>query len=240
MQVTCPQCGAAITAVTETSFYRCPFCTSSFVVQDGTGIRQYTFTCDLDDRIAWTSLSEALAEMEVRKNIEKVSCEHRLLPFWLFSLPDGTNRLVYAGAADLPGVAGVTLPGSDLEFTTPEMELPHFALTAAGAIARAGIKEPLQTSLLYLPMYSLTYRYAGTDYEALVSAADRRCCLAAAPPADRTEIPARHIAMICIFAAILIIEAATIHDLVWRGAAFAGSFAISYPMFYAMLRREIL
>lgn len=239
MQVACPQCGAGINAVTESSFYRCPFCTSSFVVRDGAGIRQYTFLCAQDDRIAWSALAEHLAQIGAAGEIVNVSCELMLAPFWMFALHNGSNRLLYAGNAEQPETCGITLPGGDLMYVPQGMDLPPVDVTLPEALSRAGIDEPRQTSLLYLPIYRLSYRYAGTPYEAIVSAADRKCYTVITPPADRMQIPAQHIVMICSFAAILVIEGFAIRDVLWRMAAFALTFAVSYPLCHAMLRKEL-
>lgn len=238
MQVACPQCGADINALTESSFYRCPFCTSSFVVQDGAGIRQYTFRCTRDDRIAWSALAEALAEKGATKEIEKVSCDLLLLPFWMFSLKNGSNRLVYAGTVDLPETGGLTLPGGDLEFVPQGMDVSPAAITSSEALSRTGIQDLRQTSLVYPPLYRLSYRYAGTPYEAIVSATDRKCYTVTTPLAASMQIPVRHITMICSFTAILIIEGFAIRNILWRAAAFALTFSVSYPLFNSMLRRE--
>ncbi len=237
MQVACPHCGAPETALTESRFYRCDYCGSSYVLQGEQGIRQYVCSHRRDDRLAWSALADHLERNRVESSPEKGGVEFLLIPFWCFTLESGVTRMIPAIPPLVPEVATVTLPGVDLQFplsgeevAPPEIPLAHAEQGVAGAITRR--------FLVHLPLYLLSYTSQGAPFQALVSGMDRKVYAGTLPPGIMIVIPRGHLLMVGLYILVLVMEALAIRPPEWRGVAFLLTALAAWPLGYAILRRE--
>lgn len=239
MKVACPQCGAPVEALTETRFLRCPFCASSFTVQGGAGLLHYCFAHERDDRIAWSALQEHLEANGADPAIERDSIDLADCPFWLFTLDNGEKRMMPACRHPWGDLPAVTLPGGDLLFVPEGKDLPPPDIPLAEASHKLATGRSVRQSMVHLPLYFLDYGSAGHSCRAVVSAIDRKVYLLDSPVSLELHIPTAHIVMIAVFAAVLFCEGLAVRNLAWRGAAFAITCAVLYPIYFAMLKREV-
>ena len=238
MQVACPQCGAPVTAQTETRFYRCAFCASAFVIQGERGIDQYTFSHQRDDRLAWSALAEHLERNRVETALEKGPVEFFSVPFWCFTLGSGSTRLAPATPLLLPELSGVTLPGGDLRFPQPGEEFPPPEITLADAERGLNGSAITRRFLVHLPLYILSYTSQGVPFQALVSGADRKVYARTLPAVRGITVPQSHFLMIGLYVVVLVIEGLAIRRLEWRALAFVLTGVAAWPLWYAIIRRE--
>ena len=238
MQVACPQCGAPVTAQTETRFYRCAYCSSAFVIQGERGIDQFTFSHQRDDRIAWSALAEHLERNRVETAMEKGPVEFLSVPFWCFTLDSGVTRMAPAMPPTLPELSVVALPGGDLRFPQPGEEFPPPEVTLADAERGLNGSSIARRFLVHLPLYLLTYTSQGVPYQALVSGADCKVYAQRLPAERGITIPHCHFLMIGLYVVILVIEGLAIRRLEWRSLAFVLTGLAAWPLCYAILRRE--
>ena len=238
MQVACPQCGAPVTAQTETRFYRCAFCASAFVIQGGRGVDQFAFTHQRDDRLAWSALTEHLERNRVETALEKGAVEFFTAPFWCFTLDSGATRIAPAIPPPLPEVARVTLPGGDLQFPQPGEEFSPPVVSLADAERCLNGSSIARRFLVYLPLYLLSYTSQGVTCQALVSGADRKVYARTLPAEMEIVIPRHHVLMIGLYLVVLVIEGLAIRRLEWRAVAFILTGLATWPLCYSILRRE--
>ena len=238
MPVACPQCGAPVTAQTETRFYRCAYCSSAFVIQGEQGIDQYTFSHGRDDRFAWSALAEHLERNRVETALEKGPVEFLFVPYWCFTLDSGANRMVPAMPLALPELSAVTLPGGDLRFPLTSEEFPPPEVSLAVAERDLTGSSIAGRFLVHLPLYILSYASHGVPFQALVSGADRKVYVRSLPPARGIRIPQSHFMMIGLYVVILVIEGLTIRRMEWRALAFVLTGFASWSFGYTFLRRE--
>ena len=231
MNVACPQCGAPVAVLTETRFLRCPFCTSSFTVQEGRGILEYRFAHERDDRLAWSALVAAVEQHADDQAVTRDGCSFEQLPFWLVTLPAGEQRLVQARKHPWGALPAVSLPGGDLLFVTAEDQLPSpdIPLAAAGGGS---------VRLVYLPLYFLTYHQGSVPARAVVCGVDGRHYALTQLAPRQTTVPTLHVALIAGLALALLAEALLIRGVPVRAAAFAVTLGLCYPAFAAVLQRE--
>ena len=237
MTLTCPQCGAPVEARTETRFHHCPFCTSSFVAEEGRGIAEYFLAHNRDDRLAWSTLASTLEGGGNDSPVERLGCEYLVAPFWL-SRSGGETRLVPALRHPWFGMASLVLPGGDLlhvpkgsYFTPPDIPVAEALGDEAG-------KEPASLALVHLPLYLLTLRAGSVDCRAVVSAVDRRTYLLDFLPRGTVTLPLHHVALVAGYALLLVIVGLAVKNHLHRAIAFAVIFGAAYPSLCAFLRRE--
>jgi hypothetical protein len=238
VQVACPQCGAPVTAQTETRFYRCAFCASAFVIQGERGIDQYTFSHQRDDRLAWSALAEHLERNRVETALERGPVEFLSVPFWCFTLNNGSNRLALATSLQLPELSGVTLPGGDLRFPQPGEEFPPPEVSLADAERGLNNSAITRRFLVHLPCYILAYTSQGVSFQTLVSGTDRKVYALTLPAVKGITIPHSHFLMIGLYVVLLVVEGLAIRRLEWRALAFVLTGLAAWPLCYAIIRRE--
>jgi hypothetical protein len=240
VQVLCPQCGAPVEALTESRFYRCPFCASSFVVHDGKGLAEYTFRHVRDDRQAWSALTSYLETRQFTDPVEQISVDYLTFPFWMVSRNGDRRRLIPAMEHSFPEIALVTLPAGDLVFPDDTGAYPEPSVSPAQAIERMSADEgPGKWSLVFLPLYFLEFRAADQAYTAIFSGPDGRVFAGGHPVPTGTLLPVRHVVMIACFALLLISEGFLIRNHLTRAGAFLLSFALFYPVYRTLLKKEI-
>jgi DNA-directed RNA polymerase subunit RPC12/RpoP len=241
VQVLCPQCGAPVEALTESRFYRCPFCASSFVVHEGKGLAEYTFRHVRDNRQAWSALTSYLETSLFTDPFEQISVDFLGFPFWMFSRNGDRRRLIPAMEHPFPEISHVTLPAGDLVFLKDTGEYPEPSLSPTQAMERIPADERTGTwSLVFLPLYFLKYQASGQSYTAIVSGPDGRVFASGHPEPTGTRLPVRHVVMIVCFTLLLIIEGLLVRDYLMRAGAFLLSFALFYPVYRMQLKKEIL
>jgi hypothetical protein len=232
----CPQCGAPVEARTETRFHHCPFCTSSFVAEQGVGVAEYCLTHGRDDRLAWSALASALGE-ESELWVETGGCEYLVAPFWL-SRSGGGQRLVPALRHPWFEQTSLVLPGGDLLFVPEGSDFTPPDISAAEALGDGAGKEPGSLALVHLPLYLLTFRTGASHCRAVVSAVDRRTYLLDLLPRRAVTLPLRHVALVAGYALLLVIVGLAVRNHLHRAVAFAVIFAVLYASLHAFLRRE--
>jgi len=240
VRILCPQCGAPVEALTESRFYRCPFCASSFVVHEGEGLVEYTFRHVRDDRQAWSALSSYLEAGLFTDPVERVAVDYRAFPFWMLSRNGDRRSLTPALEHPFPEISQVTLPAGDLVFLDDGVEYPAPSVSREQARERMPSDEGKGTwSLVFLPLYFLTWRAADQEYTAIVSGPDGKVFAMGYPVSAGDRFPLRHMVMIVCFALLLLMEGLLIRSHVLRAGAFLFSFAVLYPAFRLLLKMEI-
>jgi hypothetical protein len=240
VQVLCPQCGAPVEALTESRFYRCPFCASSFVIHEGKGLAEYTFRHVRDDRQAWSALTSYLEEHQFTDSVEQIAADYLQFPFWMVSRNGDRRRLAPALEHPFPEISHVTLPAGDLVFLDDTGEYPEPSLLPKQAMEGIPVDERTGTvSLVFLPLYFLEYRTAGQAYTAIVAGPDGRVFATGHPEPTGIRLPVRHMVMIIGFALLLVTEGLLIRSHIIRAGTFVISFAILYPVYRMLLKKEV-
>ncbi|RNC73186.1 MAG: hypothetical protein ED859_00315 [Desulfuromonadales bacterium] len=238
MTVSCPQCGAPVEARTDTRFYRCPFCTSSYVAEHGVGIAEYHMAHERDDRLAWSALASTLEREGADPVVDRLGCEYLVAPFWLTRPEGGGRRLAPALRHPWLAEAPLGLPGGDLLFVPEGSGFIPPDIPATEAVGEEAGRGTTACGLVHLPLYLLRFGTGGRECRAVVSAVDRRACLLDPLPRQGIAVPLRHVALVAGFALVLVVVGLAVHDHLRRAAAFAVVFGVSYPACYAFLRRE--
>lgn len=239
MRVVCPQCGAPIEALTESRFYRCPYCTSSFLVQGGRELPEFVILHRRDDRHAWSALKTWLEIRRVTDPITKDAADFMQFPFWYDSSGTGGAVLFPAREHPFSGISSVTLPAGDLVYLEEKADYaePLVALSEAAAGIQPGSGEPAW-NLLYLPLYFLRYRVGEHACTAIVSGADGRVFSAERPEPSAVSLSPRHLAMMAGYALLLVVEGMLIRNALFRTLAFLVTTGCLYPVFLLLLKRE--
>lgn len=240
MQVLCPQCGAPAAALTESRFYRCSFCASSFVVQAGQGLVEYTFDHVRDDRQAWSALTSYLEMRHCTEPLERVAVDYLFFPFWMVTRNGDRRRLLPAMEHSFPGIDLVTLPAGDLIFLGDTEDYPEPSITMAQAQeSMPGDEGAGKWGMVFLPLYFLRYRTADQDYTAIVSGPDGRVFVVGHPLPTGSKVPLAHVAMIVCFILTLVLEGFLIRSHLVRAGVFLLSFALFYASYSALLKKEL-
>ncbi|ANA40779.1 hypothetical protein A2G06_11375 [Geobacter anodireducens] len=237
MTVACPQCGAPAEARTDTRFHGCAFCGSSFMAERGIGIAEYHLAHERDDRVAWSALAASLERDGSGQAVERTGCEYLVAPFWLSRPENGGTRLVPALRHPWPQGPVPVLPGGDLLFVPSENDFILPDIPVDEALGEGAGRGGTSLSLVYLPLYLLSFRLAGHDCRALVSAVDRRVALLTPLPARSVPVPFRHAALVSGFALVLIVAGPAVKSHLFRAAVFAAVLAVAWPACTALLRR---
>lgn len=237
MTLSCPQCGAPVEARTDTRFHHCPFCTSSFVAEEGVGVAEYYLSHGRDDRVPWSTLASALEGEGAAQSVERLDCQYLVAPFWLSRTGDG-QRLVPALRHPWLGEVSLLMPGGDLLFVPEGCEFIPPEISAAEALGDGAGKEPGSLALVHLPLYLLTFRFGDSRYRAVVSGVDRRIHFLETPPRSISAIPLRNVALVAGYALLLVVVGVTVRNHLHRAVAFAVILGVAYLALSAFLRRE--
>ncbi len=239
MRVVCPQCGAPIEALTESRFYRCPYCTSSFIVHEGKGLPEYVILHKRDDRHAWSSLEAWLEARRVTGPVDRDVADFMQFPFWYDSAGASDVALVPALEHSFSQISSVTLPAGDLVYLEEKGDYAEPGVPLARAVSGIGhgSGEP-SWSLLYLPLYFLRYQVGGIACTAIVSGADGRVFASESPAPTAVSLSLTHLCMMAGYALLLVAEGLSIHGLLFRTLAFAFTTGCLYFAFLLLLKRE--
>lgn len=240
MRVSCPQCGAPVDALTESRFYRCPFCASSFVARGGKGVTEYTFRHVRDDRQAWSALASYLERGMFTEPVERIAVDYLAFPFWMLSRNGDRRTLTPALEHPFPEIDFVALPAGDLVFLSDDDEYPKPSVSMEEAAERVPEGDARGNwSLVFIPLYFLTCRAAEQDYTAIVSGPDGRVFALGYPAPTGSSLMVRHMAMIAFFAIVLMVEGLLIRGHLVRAGSFLLSFAVFHGVYRVMLKREL-
>lgn len=199
---------------------------------------EYCFHHKRDDRLARSALAAALEEAGAEPAKESGKVDYAELPFWHLLLDSGEQRLVPAVRHPWLDQRSITLPGGDLCFIPPDLKPAPPEVDLDAAIAELNRGKPVEQSLVYLPLYFLTFVSGHVACRAVVSAVDLRPYLLDSPPVKQQAASAAHIALVAGFAAVLLVEALLVKPLLWRGAAFMLTLGIWYVAGLFLLKRE--
>lgn len=224
-------------ARTDTRFHHCPFCTSSFVAEQGVGIAEYYLTHGRDDRLAWSVLASALEGEGGVQAVERLDCRYLVAPFWL-SRSGAGQRIVSALRHPWLEATTLVMPGGDLLFVPEGNDFTPPDIPAAEALGDGAGKEPGSLCLVHIPLYLLTFRSGENRCRAVVSGVDRRIYFLETPPRSISAIPLRHAALVAGYALFLVVVGLTVKNHLHRAAAFALILGVAYPSLNAFLRRE--
>ncbi len=239
MQVVCPQCGAPIEALTESRFYRCPYCTSSFTVYEGKGVPEYAILHTRDDRQAWSALETWLETRRITDPVKRENADFLQFPFWYDSSGAGSGCLVPALEHGFSEVSSVTLPAGDLVFLEEKGDYPEPLVLLAEAVSGLpSASGDAAWSLLYLPLYFMRCQVGGQPFSAVVSGADGKVFASATPSPSAVSISAIHLAMMGGFALLLVAEGLVIRHAIFRTIAFIITTGCLYPVFLSKLKKE--
>ncbi|MEA5115612.1 MAG: hypothetical protein VB050_16460 [Geobacteraceae bacterium] len=239
MQVVCPQCGAPIEALTESRFYRCPYCTSSFIVHEGRGVPEYVILHERDDRHAWSALETWLEIRRVTDPVSRDGTDFIQFPFWYDSSGASEVALIPALEHPFSQISCITLPAGDLVYLEEKGDYPEPQVPLAKAVSgiTAGSGEAAW-SLLYLPLYFLRYKVGGVACTAIVSGTDGRVFTSESPAPSAVSIATRHLPMMAGFTLLLVVEGLMIRQALFRTIAFLITAGVLYPVFLSMLKKE--
>jgi len=240
MEVNCPQCGAPAPALTETRFYRCSYCASSFTIQGGTGLLQYCFSHVRDDRLAWSLLAQFLEESRVKASIKEISADFTFFPFWSVSMESAEKRLIPAMGHEFDEIKRVSLPGGDLQFLPEGSDFTPPAIPLQEAV-RGLPPDKVSTgrSLVYIPLYFLVYESEGASFHAVVSPIEQKAYALTTPAGEDDALSVKHLLMMGFFAAFLLAEGFLVKNYLWRAGAIVLTFGIFYSVYYPLLKKEL-
>jgi hypothetical protein len=239
MNVTCPRCGARQELQSETRFYSCSYCRSTFAVEGGRRVAEYLADIRPDERSAWSVLSDHLEQEGRRSAVQRRRCDTLVCPFWLVRKSDGGALFTPAAAIDLPLVEGVSLPGCDLipVSDSSSLVLPDKPLEEVLEAARLSPGE-CQVSLVHLPLQLLEYVVDGIAYRCTVLVADWKLYADSLPPLESAGIPLPRICFLAAYVALLLLAAVTIRHHLIRGAVFALLLGAGWRLGRRMVSRE--
>jgi hypothetical protein len=240
MEVNCPQCGAPAPALTETRFYRCTYCASSFTIQGGTGLLQYSFSHERDDRLAWSLLGLFLEGSRVKASVKEISADFTFFPYWSVVMEDGEKRLIPAMGHEFDEIKRVSLPGGDLQFLPEGCDYPSPTISLQEAVrALPSGKVSTGRSLVYIPLYFLVYECEGTIFHSVISPIEQKTYAFATPAGQEDTISVKHILMMGFFTACILAEGFLLKNYLWRVGAVALTFGFFYSVYYTLLKKEL-
>lgn len=239
MNVACPRCGARQEVQSETRFYSCSYCRSTFAVESGRRVAEYLADIRPDDRSAWSVLVDHLERGGHRSAVQRKRCRTVVCPFWLVRSNDGGTLFRAAAAMDIPLVENVSLPGCDLIplSDSPSPTLPDQPVERVLEAARLSPGE-CQVSLVHLPLQVLEYGVDGVDYCCTVMVADWKLYAQLLPPLESTTLPLPRICFLAAYVVLLLVAAVTIRHHLVRGAVFALLLAAAWLLGRRMVSAE--
>jgi hypothetical protein len=222
MNVICPRCGARQALQSETRFYSCSYCRSTFAVAGGRRVAEYLADIRADERSAWSVLTDHLEQGGHRFAVQRSQCSTVVCPFWLVRTKDGGTLFRPAAALDAPQLESVSLPGCDLvpladnsSYVAPDQPLER--VLEASRISPG----ESQVSLVHLPLQLLEYRVDGVGYRCTVVVADWKLYADSLPPLESATLPFTRIRFLAVYGALLLVASVTIHQHLIRGAVLA-------------------
>jgi hypothetical protein len=240
MNVTCPRCGARQEVQSETRFYTCSYCRSTFALEGGVRVAEYLADSRPDERSAWSVLVDHLEQGGHRSAIQRHRCGTIVCPFWLVRTNDGGTLFRPAATVDVPLLESVTLPGCDLIplSDSPSPALPDHPLETVLEAARLSAGE-CQVSLVHLPLQVLEYGVDGVDYCCTVMVADWKLYAQLLPPLESAGIPLPRICFLAAYAALLLVAGMAIRHPLVRGAVFSLLLAAAWLLGRRMIAAEV-
>jgi len=210
------------------------------MVREGRGITEYTFRHEWDDRHAWSSLSSYLEDRRLTDPVRQDGMEQVFFPFWLFSRNGDHRGLIPALSCPFPEIVAVTIPAGDLVYLAEKGEYPEPSVSLTEAMQRLPADgEPVKWSLVYIPLYLLEYSVREHAFTAVVSGADGKVFTLDSPASSGTRLSVSHLGMMVFFALLLILEGVLIRNHITRAGVFLLSFAVLYPLYLSLLKREV-
>lgn len=239
MNVICPRCGARQALQSETRFYSCSYCRSTFAVAGGRRVPEYLADIRPDERSAWSVLTDHLEQGGHRSAVRRGQCGTVVCPFWLVRTSAGGTLFRPAAALDVPLLENVSLPGCDLvpladnsSYVAPDQPLERLLEAARLSAGECRV------ALVYLPLQLLEYTVDGVDYRCTVVVADWKLYADSLPPLESTTLPLTRIRFLAVYGALLLVAAVTLHQHLIRGAVFALLLCVAWLLGRRMVSAE--
>lgn len=217
MNISCTQCGAAVSLPEGAHFATCGYCGSALYVDKSRVVFHFVVTPTITMEEARGKLKRWMAGNETAKDLDvhaRLTYEEQVFfPMWrlVVSEPGGDREFSeLAGAFAIAEIKSIPLSGGSLKYFAPsefqglKLREPEILLDSAlswleqkGA-QRSSLKE---TNLIHIPFYFFKYNYSGQYYQAVVDGVSGRV-LASIYPA-KTEAPFAGIAIAATLAFFL-------------------------------------
>jgi len=240
MEARCPRCGARQELRTESRFYACHYCRSTFVISDGGKVAEYIADVSAEPEAAWSALHDFLEQNAYNGAFERINDSPVVLPFWLVRCQDGTTLFRPACHYAAPRLELVALPASDL---VPVKDNSDYVLpdhTPETYLTETACGDAAMVSLVYLPLYLLKYAASGKEYVCTVSVADWRVYADVFPQNETMAIEPARIYFLAAYLVALVAVCMLISNMLFRGTAVLLLLVTAY--IYArqcMLGREV-
>ncbi len=178
MIVRCSQCGAKINRKDENRFFKCPFCTSSLVLEGGCSFACLVMEHERNDLWARAVFLERLKKSGFGKNVGAVSVSFSYVPFWVLRRRDGTATARPAAETGDIGLSSIKVPPGRFVFFEGDSRpgASVVAPTVSLGAARGDEKEEslARVDLAYLPVYSMRSTGPAGEHRSLLVADSSR------------------------------------------------------------------
>jgi len=178
-EVKCPQCGASVSFDAGTILVRCEYCKSQVFIdrRSAAFAYAYPFLVGPDEARGvfrrWTAGSRMAKDLETTASIRRFAPVY--FPVYFFRRRFGPEEKAFlepAKVTTLPGLHGLKVPPGDMKLLNadfrlgdaqllpPEIRLDHYLAGMPG--------EPIEQSLVYMPLYQIDYDYGGATWSAVL------------------------------------------------------------------------
>ncbi len=240
MNVTCPRCGACQELQSESRFYSCSYCRSTFAVAGGGRVSEYLADIHPDERSAWSVLADYLEQGGLRSAVRRGHCDTLICPFWLVRSDQGSTIFRPATTMEVPLLASISLPGCDLvplDDSAPRV-LPDLPLE--GVLESAGLSAgKCRVSLVHLPLQVLEYSVDGIGYRCTVVVADWKVYADSLPSPVQSGIPASRVCFLAGYGTLLLVLSVAIRQHLIRGVLFLLLLGAAWFVARRMVAREL-
>lgn len=205
MEIVCPQCGGDNQVPSGERLLTCSWCEATLFVDRSGAVSHYRVARlqgrDEAERNLrrWMAGNDTVKDLDEHARVESMTPV--LFPVWMFRLRSGdgdTVRVEPAAPTPIAQLAELQVPAGKLEpFDGVGDGSDDDQETAAGLVAATvplatarqwlpGGAEVVETALVHLPLWRVTYSYEGQSYTAMVEAATGKVLAAVFPAKAET------------------------------------------------------
>jgi len=189
---TCPKCGAPLQVKPGTQLSVCSFCGTPSYIDRREAIFFYILPFKIADDAArgifkrWTASPVCPKDMETAASI--TGLKKTYFPVFRFRRTVDGKEQVFSRPARgtlLPGMYTVEIPPGDMIIFDSETKTGGAAVLHPDITIDTYLPElkgtPIDQSLVYFPIYELTYRYDGTEYAMVIDGSSGRISVTNSP-----------------------------------------------------------
>ena len=200
-EIKCAKCGGNNELDSATKFMRCKYCDSQmYIDKSSTGfyyILPYQPGFLSTEQVQgtfrrWTAGPSMAKDLEVTARV--TSLKQQYFPVYMFKRKVGDAEQVFvqpAKSTTLPGMRSLKVPAGDIkifdqkyDYNRVELAQPDIAM---GAYLNQLPGTPLEQSLVYFPIWNITYDFKGRQFQAVVDGSSGEVFATEYPP--RAEAP---------------------------------------------------